>query len=207
MKSKTRFANAVADDLDDRVLDAITLLDFASCASALRMYVVGLQAYKTGDPLLSDFRGVPLVDVDAFLKSVDFEDIGGDLEVSGVVLEDRVVFPFKHEIVSIGAKPIVTVFTTPVEFSGKPAPCPDFSLVSDDSTVSKGYLVTIGTRTIPDILRVVFNVMGCMAMPGGSPVRMDYASMMLKRMQKKRKLVGDGDGTEEGEVDSVGSPS
>ncbi len=199
----------MSDELDDRVLDAITLLDFASCASALRMYVVGVQAYKTGDPMLSDFRGVPLVDVDVFLKSVDFEDIGGDLEVSGVVMEDRVVFPFKHEIVSLGARPIVTVFTVPVEFNGKIAPCPDFSLVSEDSTVSKGYLVTIGTRMIPDILRMVFNVMGCMSMPGGSPVRMDYASMVLKRMQKKRKLLGDGvggDAAEEGEVESVGSP-
>ena len=204
-----RFANAVAEDVQDRVLDAITLLDFASCASALRMYVVGLQAYKSGDPMLSDFRGVPLVDVDAFLKSVDFEDVGGDLEVSGVVMEDRVVFPFKHDIVSLGVRPIVTVFTTPVELVGKPAPCPDFSLVSEDSTVSKGYLVTIGTRAMPDILRVIFNVMGCMAMPGGSPVRMDYASMMLKRLQKKRKLAGDSDdrdATEEGEVESVGSP-
>jgi hypothetical protein len=194
----------VADDTQDRVLDSITLLDFASCASALHLYVVGLQAYKTGDPMLSDFRGVPLVDVDAFLKSVDFEDVGGDLEVSGAVMEDRVIFPFKHEIVSIGARPIITVFTTPVEFIGKPAPCPDFSLVSEESSVGKGYLVTIGTRAMPDILRVVFNVKGCMTMPGGSPVRMDYASMMLARAQKKRKLVGDEDEAEEGEV---GSPA
>ena len=194
----------MADDTQDRVLDSITLLDFASCASALHLYVVGLQAYKTGDPMLSDFRGVPLVDVDAFLKSVDFEDVGGDLEVSGAVMEDRVIFPFKHEIVSIGARPIITVFTTPVEFIGKPAPCPDFSLVSEESSVGKGYLVTIGTRAMPDILRVVFNVKGCMTMPGGSPVRMDYASMMLARAQKKRKLVGDEDEAEEGEV---GSPA
>ena len=99
-----RFANAVADDVQDRVLDAITLLDFASCASALYLYVVGQQAYKKGDPALSDFRGVPLVDVDGFLKSVDFENVGEDHELGGCVMEDRVVFPFKHEIVSIGAR-------------------------------------------------------------------------------------------------------
>ena len=194
----------MAEDVQDRVLDAITLLDFASCASALRMYVVGVQAYKSGDPMLSDFRGVPLVDSDVFLKSVDFEDVGGDLEVGGVVMEDRVVFPFKHEIVSLGGRSVVTVFTTPVESVGKPAPCPDFSLISEESTVGKGYLVTIGTKTIPDILRIVFNVKGCMAMPGGSPVRMDYASMMLMRSQKKRKLVTDG--AEDGEVDGAESP-
>ena len=194
----------MAEDVQDRVLDAITLLDFASCASALRMYVVGVQAYKSGDPMLSDFRGVPLVDSDVFLKSVDFEDVGGDLEVGGVVMEDRVVFPFKHEIVSLGGRSVVTVFTTPVESVGQPAPCPDFSLISEESTVGKGYLVTIGTKTIPDILRIVFNVKGCMAMPGGSPVRMDYASMMLMRSQKKRKLVTDG--AEDGEVDGAESP-
>jgi hypothetical protein len=192
----------VADDIQDRVLDAITLFDFASCASALQMYVVGLQSYKSGDPMLSDFRGVPLVDVDAFLRSVDFEDVGGDLEVGGVVMEDRVIFPFKHDIVSLGAKPIVTVFTTPIESVGKSALCPDFALVSEESAVGKGYLVTIGTRAMPDILRVIFNVKGCMAMAGGSPIRMDYASMMLSRSQKKRKLVSDGDGSEDGEVQS-----
>jgi hypothetical protein len=189
----------VADDVQDRVLDSITLLDFASCASALNLYVVGLQAYKTGDPMLSDFRGVPLVDVDAFLKSVDFEDVGGDLEVGGVVMEDRVIFPFKHEIVSIGAKPIVTVFTNPVEFVGKPPPCPDFSLLSEESSVGKGYLVTVGTRAMPDILRMVFNVKGCMTMPGGSPVRMDY---LLMRTQKKRKTMSSGDDAEDGDVES-----
>ena len=178
----------MADDVQDRVLDSITLLDFASCASALNLYVVGLQAYKTGDPMLSDFRGVPLVDVDAFLKSVDFEDVGGDLEVGGVVMEDRVIFPFKHEIVSLGTRPIVTVFTTPSAFNGKTAPCPDFSLVSEGAAVGKGYFVTIGTKAIPDILRLVFNVMGCIAQPGNAPVRVDYA----QRMEKRRKLTDGG---------------
>ena len=168
--------------------DAITLLDFASCASALRMYVVGAVAYKSGDPMLSDFRGVPLVDSDAFLKSVDFEEVGGDLEMGEVVMEDRVVFPFKHEIVSLGAKPVVTVFTTPSAFIGRPVPCPDFSLVSEGGAVGKGYFVTIGTKAIPDILRLVFNVMGCIAQPGNAPVRVDYA----QRMEKRRKLTDGG---------------
>ena len=191
----------MADDVQDRVLDAITLLDFSSCASALYLYVVGQQAYKKGDPALSDFRGVPLVDVDAFLKSVDFENHGEDRELGACVMDDRVVFPFKHEIVSIGARPIATVFTTPVEFVGKSTPCPDFSLISEESSVGKGYLVTIGTHEMPDILRMVFNVKGCTAMPGGSPVRVDYA---LVRAQRKRKIASDGGDSENGDV---GSPA
>lgn len=182
IKHYHRFSNSVAQDPQDCVEDAITLLDFASCASALRMYVVGAVAFKSGDPMLSDFRGVPLVDSDAFLKSVDFEDVGG--EMGEVVMEDRVVFPFKHEIVSLGAKPIVTVFTSASAFVGVPAPCPDFSLVSEGGAVGKGYLVTIGTRAIPDILRLVFNIMGCMAQPGNAPVRVDYT----QRMEKRRRL-------------------
>jgi hypothetical protein len=174
----------VGEDLEDRVLDAITLLDFASSASALRLYVVGVQTYKSGerDPLLCDFRGVPLVDVDTFLKSVDFEEIG---EVG-----NQAVFPFKHEIASLGAGPIVTVFTNPIEQVGLPAPCPDFSLVSEASAV-KGYLVTIGTEEMPDIFKMVFNIMGYTTMTGASPVRTDYASAMAMRMEKKRKLLED----------------
>ena len=95
----------------------------------------------------------------------------------------------------------MAVFTTPVEMTGKSAPCPDFSLISEESSVGKGYLVTIGTHAMPDILRMVFNVKGCMAAPGGSPVRMDYA---LMRTQRKRKLASDDGGSEDGEV---GSPA
>ena len=189
-----RFSNSVSDDVDERELDSITLLDFSSSAGALWMYVVGCQAYKTGDPLLSDFRGVPLVDVDEFLKCVDFDDSGSGGESGSVVMEDRVVFPFKHDIVSLGTRPIVTVFTKPVVALNlsKPAPCPDLSLVSEDSPVAKGYLVTIGTRAIPDILRVVFNASGFISQVSKDTlVRMDYASVAMARLIKRRRLSGE----------------
>jgi hypothetical protein len=198
-----RYANVLEDGEDD-VFQAITLLDLASCASALSMYVVGVQSgySKTKDPALGDFRGVPMVDVDQFLRSVDFEAQEDEM----VVMGDRVVFPFKHEIVGFGeARPCVTVYTKPVtDVQGKVAPCPDFSLLSEDLGVSKGYTVTIGTKEFPDIVKVVFNVMGCMASAAGSPVRLDYAAQMAKRLQKKRKMAGEGgdDASEEGEVAS-----
>jgi hypothetical protein len=185
-----RFSNAVGAELSDKAFDAITLLDFASSASSLWMYVVGVSAYKNSDPMLSDFRGVPLVDVDTFLESVDFEDG----ETGGVVMEDKVVFPFKHDIVSLKAKAVVTVFTSTVVSAGTPAPCPDFALVSEACAVAKGYVVTIGTRAMPDMFRFVFNVMGCSVMPGGTPVRMDYATAALERSNKRRKTLGDGAG-------------
>lgn len=191
-----KYANVLEDggESGDDVFQAITLLDFASCASALSMYVVGMHNNysKTKDPLLGDFRGVPLVDVDQFLKSVDFADD------EMVVMGDRVMFPFRHEIVGFGSgnsTPCVSVFTKPVvDVSGKSAPCPDFSLLSEEVAVGKGYLVTIGTKEYPDIIRAVFNVMGCMSSAAGTPVRLDYAAMMAKRLQKKRRLGGDEDG-------------
>ena len=188
-----KFSNSVAEDQQDRVLDAITLLDFSSCASSLWMYVVCVSSYKTGDPMLSDFRGVPLVDVDGFLASVDFDREVDPSWVSG----DKIVFPFRHEIVSLESSSVVTVYKEPVVSGGSgdsgissspplfPVPCPDFSLVSEASPVVKGYLVTIGTRKIPDILRVVLNVMGCTFLPGGAPVRMDYMDRV------KRRRIGD----------------
>lgn len=187
-----KYSNSVADDIQDRVFDSITLLDFASCASSLWMYVVCVSSYKTGDPMLSDFRGVPLVDVDGFLRSVEFGDIGDivdvvdvvDTCVKRVITKDAVAFPFKHEIVSLGGSAMVTVFKEPVVISGGPVPCPDFSLVSETSSVARGYLVTIGTKKMPDILRMVLNVMGCTVLPGGAPVRMDYSNM--DRVKRRR---------------------
>lgn len=199
-----RFSNAVAAELPDRVFDAITLLDFSSSASSLWMYVVSVSAYKNSDPMLSDFRGVPLVDVDTLLGSVDFDEVDGDS--GGVVMEDRVVFPFKHEIASLKAKAIVTVYTNPVVSAGIPPPCPDFALVSEESTVAKGYDVTIGTRAMPDMLKMVFNVMGCTVMPGGTPVRMDYATAALERVNKRKRALGDGGEAGDGGVVEAESP-
>ena len=183
-----RYANVVGDG-EDEVFKAITLMDIASCADALAMYVVGVQSSysKSKDPALGDFRGVPVVDVDKFLKSVDFEDSEGEM----VVMRDRVVFPFKSEIVGFGdGVPCITVFTKLVtEAPGLPAPCPDFSLLSEELSVGKGYSVAIGTKEIPDIVTLVFNVMGCMSSAAGTPVRLDYASQTAKRLEKKRKLL------------------
>jgi len=176
----------------------------ASCASALAMYVVSVQSgySKTKDPSLADFRGVPMVDVDQFLRSVDFDSPDEEM----VVMPDRVIFPFKHDIVGFGdARPCVTVFTKPVlDLGGKPAPCPDFSLLSEELAVAKAYSVTIGTKEFPDIVKMLFNVMGCMSTAAGAPVRLDYAAQMAKRLQKKRKVeeeaLDDANGSEDGEV-------
>jgi hypothetical protein len=80
----------------------------------------------------------------------------------------------------------------PFEHAGRPglpAPCPDFSLLSEELSVGKGYSIAIGTKEIPDIVTLVFNVMGCMSSAAGTLVRLDYASQTAKRLEKKRKLL------------------
>ena len=192
-----KYANVVTEEGEDGVLQAITLFDFASCANALGVYVVGVQSNfsKSKDPVLGDFRGVPLVDVDAFLKSVDFGEVGGVMREDLVIKEDRVVFPFKSDIAGLGGQQaLATVFMSPVvDVPGKPAPCPDFSLLSEGLSVGKGHLVTIGTKEFPDIVRVVFNIMGFMSSASGNPVRLDYT----KRFEKKRKLEEEAAGSED----------
>lgn len=180
-----KFANMVgvgggAEAMSDEVLDAITLFDFASAAEALYVYVTSVPTFKARDPAMSDFLGVPMVDSDQFLKSVEFP---GALAVEdGEVVEDRVTFPFRHEIVTLSDKPVVTVVTSAVfNATGPPAPCPDFALMSDVCSVKKGYMVSIGREDAPDILRFVFSVTGCQFSPNGCPSRLDYVARLGKR--------------------------
>lgn len=161
----------------DCVLDAITLFDFASAAESLYLYVTSVPTFKSRDPALSDFLGVPMVDSDEFLRSVDMRQ--GE---EGEVVDDKLMFLFKHEIVNFSPHPIVTVYTAPVfNPGGAPAPCPDFALMFDMCSVAKGYLVTIGKEGAPDVLKFVFNVMGCQFSPNKSSNRLDYAARGAKR--------------------------
>ena len=170
-------AESLAVVKKDCVMDAITLFDFASAAEALYLYVTSVPTFKTRDPALSDFLGVPMVDSDEFLRSIDMRQ--GE---EGEVIDDKMMFLFKHEIVHFSPNPIVTVYTTPVFNSGGvPAPCPDFALMFEMCSVAKGYLVTIGKEDTPDVLKFVFNVMGCQFSPNKSSNRLDYAARGAKR--------------------------
>ncbi len=192
-----KFANIVVGASDgsgegmtkeECVLDAITFFDFASAAEALYLYVISVPTFKSRDPALSDFLGVPMVDSDAFLKSVDVKQ-----NEEGEVVSDKLVFLFKHEIVNFSSQPIVTVYTAPVfNAVGSPAPCPDFALMFEMCSVAKGYLVTIGKEDAPDVLKFVFNVMGCQFSPNKSSSRLDYTCRCAKR-KAPEALSPDGD--------------
>lgn len=100
-----KYANIVpkeGEDMQELVQQAITLYDFASAAGALSVYAVCCRFFKTGDPNLGDFKGVPLVDVDIFLKSVDFDQpVEEDGDNTADIMEDKVIFPFGHEICNL----------------------------------------------------------------------------------------------------------
>jgi len=178
--SGTGQAAGALDASADDVQDAITLFDFASAAEALYVYVTSVPTFKSRDPAMSDFLGVPMVDSDQFLKSVEFP--GALATEDGEIVEDKVLFPFRHEIVTLSDKPLVTVFTSAVfNATGPPAPCPDFALMSEVCSVKKGYIVSIGRDDAPDILRFIFNVTGCQFSPNGCPSRLDYVARLGKR--------------------------
>lgn len=189
-----KFANVVVSGeggKDDCVMDAITLFDFASAAESLYLYVTSVPTFKSRDPALSDFLGVPMVDSNGLLKSVDIAPAEEGEEDASV--DDKLGFPFKHEIVNFSSQPIVTVYTAPVfNAGGSPAPCPDFALMSEMCSVAKGYLVTIGKEDAPDVLKFVFNVMGCQFSPNKSSSRLDYTARCAKR-KAPEALSPDGD--------------
>jgi len=174
---------------EECILDAITLFDFASAAESLYLYVTSVPTFKSRDPALSDFMGVPMVDSDSFLKSIDIRQ--GE---EGEMAEDKLSFLFKHEIVNFPAHPVMSVYTAPVfNAVGAPAPCPDFALMFEMCSVAKGYVVTIGAPSAPDVLKFVFNVMGCQFSPNKSSSRLDYCAARLAKRKAPEGMSPDGD--------------
>lgn len=165
-----RYSNTLAGE--DAVPDAITLLDFASAASALSFYVVSARSYKQDEA--GEFRGVPLVDVDEFLRPVQFTEETG----AGV-------FPAPFTVA--GLDPLqIEVTTVPVTRSPPLAlapPCEDFSIISRASRITRAYYVAIGTLSHPEILAFAFNATGCPSASTLSFQRLDYAQRGLKRKE------------------------
>jgi len=197
------------------VLDAITLLDFASAADALWVYVVSVQQYKTGDPGAGDFHGVPMVDTDTFLQCIDFKDKAAQAEAGDDSIDEQELFKFPRAIPNLSDSPVVTVFTNPItksiDASGLDAPCSDFSLMSEACNVKRGYLVTVGRGDYPDVLRFVFTVMGCQGGGvggAGGAKRVDYAAARQQAVlagKRKADEIAESEGSGGGGVSPVGS--
>jgi hypothetical protein len=194
-----RFTNFQDTNSEDSVQDAITFLDFASSVDSLFVYVC-YQPYKVGDPNQGDFKGVPLVDSEKFLKCVEYAALGR-LTSGAEATPPNVVFPFGTRFAELSEDPILTLWTQPVsnpevgivvnrETVGKfddsqphpsPPPCPDFALMSEGFYVKRGYSLTIGESQMPEIVRLIFNAMGNQTYTKSSLERVDYRARAMKR--------------------------
>ena len=147
--------------------DAITLFDFASAKEALYIYVVPVKSYSRTEVVLSEYRGVPLVNVDRFLS-----DVVIPLGPHASVYE----YDFPLNNLEISAK--LTLDTESFRKPGPSAITKDFPILGVEFEVQKGYMLTLlsGGDTL---LQFVFNVMGCPPSQFKEFKRLDYV--------KKRK--------------------
>jgi hypothetical protein len=128
------------------VLSARTLVDLAIAAGALRLLVVYDDYYNRTEPALSQYRGVPLIDIEAFLAPVKAEELEG--APCTVFMTDWKV---AHEMTlqKIALRVGIAPLSQPVGI--KPAggevvtrPCVDLPLVSDACSFSCGYKIHVG---------------------------------------------------------------
>jgi len=171
---------------EESILDAITMLDFASAAGALRFYVVSARSYRQDDTGLADFRGVPLLDVEEFLRPVTFQDAE-----AGYARTEQ--FPAAFSV--SGLEPLVfSVKTNAILNQEGPSPlCEDLSLVSGSARITRGYHISVGTVAMPDILSFAFNATGCPSANTVAFQRLDYSQRAAKRKEPSSPI-------EEGEV-------
>jgi len=138
------FANAPGD-----LLAARTLVDLAIAAGAVKVFCSFDDYYNRQEPVLSQFRGVPLVDCASFLEPVK----EGELETE----EEAVTFPAPWKVPHDPQLQAVAfrVATAPKEQEDGemnqedrkyyvPPPCPDMPLMSPCCTFAKGYRVLVG---------------------------------------------------------------
>jgi hypothetical protein len=100
---------------------------------------------------LSEFRGIPLIDTDAFL---DF--INPNLE-SGA---DRTHISLPFEVPNM-TNPHLAVFHDPVRCDGPTEPmCPDFVLSHEVHQIDRAYKMFLGTEKNPTFMPIIFKSAG-----------------------------------------------
>jgi hypothetical protein len=139
-----RFTNFPGD-----LVAARTLVDLAIAAGSLRMFVTFNDYYNKEESVLSQFRGVPLVDCASFLTPVQ----EGELETQ----EEAVTFPADWRVPHDPQLQSVAIRVGTIpreqeegELSAEdnkhyaPPPCPDMPLVSPSCSFGRGYRVLVG---------------------------------------------------------------
>lgn len=171
-----RFANAGESEVEDGLIYAQFLVDFAAAAGALDFYVTYNEYLLRQDPNRSPFTGAPLIDSHRLLEFIRTEEITGEPG-------QRFPLPFDFSM----DKPFLALTPVPEdpERSGEePRPCSDFAITSQNAHVGgdRTYTLSLGDATEEDIQTILFVPKS--GAGGGNRMmlgRQDY------RMLKKRK--------------------
>ena len=171
-----RFANAGESEVEDSLIYAQFLVDFAAAAGALDFYVTYNEYLLRQDPNRSPFTGAPLIDSHRLLEFIRTEEITGEPG-------QRFPLPFDFSM----DRPFLALTPVPEdpERSGEePRPCSDFAITSQNAHVGgdRIYTLSLGDATEEDIQTILFVPKS--GAGGGNRMllgRQDY------RMLKKRK--------------------
>jgi hypothetical protein len=166
------------------VQSARTFVDLAIAAGALRAFVAFDDYYNRTEPRLSQFRGVPLVDVNAFLAPVEAESLeGAACTVFGTDWKVAHEMALQTIALRVGAAPLSQPAGAPRgEGEVVPPPCADLPLVSDACSFNRGYRIHVGNpgpMGIPAprgdssfyVLTVYFDAAPTRAGSGGGPAK------------------------------------
>ena len=157
-------------------------VDAAVAAGALYVFAVHDDWNTRGDPALSAYRGVPLVDTAAFLRHIDSTRLGSESIERG---ESEVAFKLPH---SLGPVQSLCLTLDLSLFSNTDSEAPqvsskDLSLCCVDMAYSKGYLLTLRDSTDDEVLLELIYTPGGKASAGGRA----GATLLGRRGDYKRK--------------------
>ena len=154
-----RFTNCPGD-----MTSARTLVDLAIASGSLFMFATYADYNHKPAPAFSAFRGVPLIDANAFLSPVDEGVL--DTEEESVLFAAPWHVPQDPELSSIGFR----VGTIPkAQEEGVAPPCPDLSIVHTACSFKRGYKVYVGNPGTSGEAEDAYYILGFFFNCGGAP--------------------------------------
>jgi hypothetical protein len=173
-----RFANAGEAEMEDGLIYAQFVVEFAAAAGALDCYVVYNEYLLRHDPNRSPFMGAPLVDSNRLLEFIKTEDITGEVG-------QRFHLPFDFLPMDRPFLALTPVPEDPERGGDACRPFSDFAIASPNADLggSRAYTLSLGDATEEDVMSFLY-VPKAGAGGGTLNGRQDYRTL------KRRKLDG-----------------
>lgn len=151
-----RFTNAPPGTDSDDLSFSRCCVDAAIAAGAASMLIVHDTWFNTTDPALSEYRGVILIDSEAFLKHIDHNAFAmtedGQMDIAFRL--DYNLGPLNNIVMQVDLEPLSNKSPTAAD-----PPCPDFALMDPTIRFERGYSVSIKDQTDDGfILDLIYNV-------------------------------------------------